>query len=110
MKLQFKIWGKSMQPLFKGDGEVVELELVKNIQEIKRFDIIIFWQGNNLLIHYFWKLNKHFNNSLKDFCIVTRPLNPIERFDHPIRFEQILGRVKKEKMSLLLKLKVLLNS
>lgn len=107
-ELKVTILGKSMVPLYQPTGQVVEIKPIADLSELKRFDIIIFWQHNKLIAHYYWKQNSYFIEDVNDPNLVTRPLNPIKSFDHPIRFNHILGIVP-EKMPLWLKLKILFN-
>jgi len=108
-KLELNVLGTSMHPLYKSAGEVANVEVLKGLKDLRRFDIIIFWQNNSLIIHYFWSLNKNFNEDPDNPLIVTRPLNPLRAFDHPIYFDRILGRVKEKKIGFWLKLKIYLS-
>ena len=107
------IIGKSMLPLIK-EGNVVDVESINSILNLKRFDIIIFWQHDKLICHYFWRMNDVFQHKNADGnekkILVTKPLNPIRRSDQPITEEQILGIVKNYHLSQYLKIKVLWKS
>lgn len=107
-ELEITVVGKSMTPLYEANGQLVRIKPITNLSELKRFDILIFWQNNKLIAHYYWKQNSYFVENVNDPDLVTRPLNPIKSFDHPIRFKHILGVVP-EKMPLWIKLKILIN-
>ena len=106
--MDITIKGTSMIPLFAEESQVVKVHKIDNRVSLKRFDVIIFWQDGILLSHYFWGVNKHFNEDPNDPYLITRPLNPIKGFDHPIKYEQVLGIIPVE-LSLFLKLKILFN-
>ena len=108
-KIFINVYGTSMLPLFKNEGEEVVVTSVSDWQEIKKFDVVVFWQNNILICHYFWRHNKYFNDDVSNPTLLTRPLNPIKGFDHPIKFNQILGTVKSKKISFWTRVKVYLN-
>lgn len=103
--LDIEILGLSMVPLLDPEGHKVKVLYVEDLKILKKFDVIIFWQNNILICHYYWKVNKYFNDPV-DPTIVTRPLNPIKNFDHPIKYNDILGIVD-QKLSIWMKIKVL---
>jgi len=108
--IRLNVWGSSMLPLYKTNGEEVNIVIIHEFQDLKRFDIIVFWQNERFIIHYFWKLNKFFNDNDTNPTIVTRALNPINSFDHPIHFNQVLGIVREKKIGSWLKFKIALSS
>ena len=108
-EIQIQIQGRSMIPLYEPNGEEARVLYLQTLGELKRFDIVVFWQDNILISHYFWKANKYFNEDLNNPTLVTRPLNPIKAFDHPIHFEQILGIIRERKISFWLKIRIYLN-
>lgn len=97
-----------MVPLFNPNGHLVKVNYISSLENLKRFDVIVFWQNNILVCHYYWKNNSYFNDPANP-TFMTRPLNPIKNFDHPIQFEHILGKVDQE-LSRWLKFKILLNT
>ena len=106
--LEISVMGTSMMPFYKSSGQKVIVKPLNDISDLKRFDLIVFWQHNMLVAHYYWKQNSYFNEDNNDPNLITRPLNPIKAFDHPIKFDHILGKINDE-LSLWLKLKILLN-
>ena len=108
-KLDFNVSGISMRPLYKSAGEIASVEAVGQLEDLKRFDVIIFWQNNTLIIHYFWGVCKYFNEDPSNPTILTRPLNPIRAFDHPIYFDRILGVVNDKKIGFWLRVKIYLS-
>jgi hypothetical protein len=103
-ELEINIVGTSMLPHFPISGYTAIVKPVPSLESLKRFDIIVFWQNDKLIGHYFWKKNTHFNEDL-----LTKPLNPIKGIDHPIQFEQILGIIPDKPIGPYLKLKVFLS-
>lgn len=99
------IEGESMQPLYKR-GQQLFIEIVNSCDQLKPFDIIVFWQNDSYTCHYVWSKNKFFHDNHEDPTFITRPLNPIGRFDRPIKFSQVLGRVTNGKIPFYLKIKI----
>ncbi|MDO9184043.1 MAG: hypothetical protein Q7U04_16640 [Bacteriovorax sp.] len=100
-----------MQPVLQ-NKDIILVESIKDLASLKKFDVIIFWQNNILVCHYFWKENKFFQSESLDLnskIIVTRPLNPLKGYDHPIKMEQILGLVSQAKINWWLRLRIVLN-
>lgn len=104
-ELDITITGNSMKPLFNEDSQQTKVRYIDDLNLLKRFDVIVFWQGDKLISHYFWKKNEYFQNDNGEPYIITRPLNPIKSFDIPIVSAQILG-ILPEKIGLGLKLKI----
>jgi hypothetical protein len=104
-QLDISIIGQSMAPLYRPEGQLVKVSYIEDLNSLKRFDVIVFWQNDILVSHYFWKKNSYFTDP-NDPTLVTRPLNPIKSFDHPIKYNQILG-ILPEKINFWLKIKIL---
>lgn len=100
-----RIRGNSMNPLLSELDHVTIFPL-RDLNSIKRFDVIVFWQHNILMCHYFWKRNAVFNPDV----LLTRPLNPINGYDHPINQSQVLGIAKLVKISSWLKFKIIIST
>lgn len=102
--------GVSMNPLIK-EGDILKIEFLNSVQSLKRFDIIVFWQHEHLICHYFWRVNNFFhqknNDGIEKKILATRPLNPLKGYDQPITEEHILGIVKNFQISWMLKFKIL---
>jgi hypothetical protein len=105
--VQLKISGVSMLPLLK-DEEVIEVHPLSDLSVLKKFDVIVFWQENLLICHYFWRKNSYFYTD-DNHIFLTRPLNPLNAYDIPIKDEQILGVVKNVKMNCWLKLRTIMT-
>lgn len=85
-----KIQTDSMEPLIKvGDTVVVE---VGNL-ELKRFDIIVFYDDQKLICHYLW----HKNVVVTPVMLQTRNLHG--KKDCPIKLENYLGKVVSHHLS-----------
>ena len=103
-QLDVRVLGKSMQPiLFEKD--IITVYPLTSLESLKRFDVIIFWQNNLLICHYFWRLNSHFQSD--STTLLTRPLNPIRAHDHPIQLSQVLGIVPSVYITRWLRFKIL---
>ena len=90
--IEVKIISGSMEPLIK-TGEVVRVEKLSG--DPRPFDILVFYQNNIFLCHYFWRKNIRFDNDGKNY--LTRPL--LSRgVDIPFARGQILGRVRGKKI------------
>jgi hypothetical protein len=91
-----------MTPLIPVDAELL-LESV-DLKELKRFDIIVFQEGESLMCHYVW----HINNFFDQGNIITRNLkNGI--YDIPFSIEKVKGRVENYKISKLLRCAILVG-
>lgn len=101
--------GDSMEPLIKNSAKVVVKKMSK-IEELQRFDVVVFGQEDRLICHYFWKVNKHFSSSIDNPVIITRPLNPMIGYDHPISFNEIVGKVSNFKISRILKIRIYIKT
>lgn len=93
----------SMSPVLK-TGDAAIAKPIKDHNRIKKFDILVFFDGEKLLCHYFVG-----RSSFKDAdgveLYLTRGLSARE-FDLPVRKDHVLGKVEK-KIPFLLKLKEL---
>lgn len=89
-----KVMSNSMEPLIKVDDEVTVRQLDK---ALKKFDIIVYWNGKILVGHYVWHINKHFSRE-NSLIITTRCLSS-KWEDLPIQEEQILGVIVSHKIS-----------
>jgi len=77
-KLHFKIVSDSMMPLIPIGAEI-HIEKIAKQTEFKKFDILLFKQGERLVCHYFWHQNEVIDKGL----ITTRCLKE-GRMDHPL--------------------------
>ncbi|WP_417335313.1 hypothetical protein [Halobacteriovorax marinus] len=57
--------------------------------ELRRFDVILFWQNNRPNAHFYW--GKHKIGNIKG--TMAKSLKHPKDFDSPIPDDQILGRV-----------------
>lgn len=102
---KIKIISGSMEPLIKTGQELIVNKLTDNLK-LKKFDILVFWNGSLLICHYLWHTNQlTFNN--RDLYI-TRPLLARED-DFPIERKNILGIVTEIKIPWYLRLRLLFN-
>ena len=95
--INVQIVSDSMEPIIK-TGEVIKVEMV--VGEPKTFDILVFYQNDIFLCHYFWKKNSYFDNSGKNY--LTRPLKS-QWADIPFSRDQILGKAVGKKLGFLRK-------
>lgn len=105
-KLSLRIRGNSMLPLMS-DNDIIDIMQVEDINQIKRFDIIVFHRRDKLICHYFWRFNKYFN-SKESLVIITKPLNPMGLTDFPLSEKDFLGVVTNFRIPYKLKCKIVL--
>ena len=86
-RIDVRIVSGSMEPVIM-TGETVGVEKLEGTP--KMFDILVFYQNDKFICHYFWKKNAHFDNAGRNY--VTRPLYS-RGFDIPFARRQLLGRV-----------------
>jgi signal peptidase I len=91
----------SMEPIIK-TGERVMVDVGN--QDLKRFDIIVFYQKDKLICHYLWSINQR----LKPKLLQTRSMYGHK--DFPIKEEQYLGKVISHKINLWRKLLILMQN
>jgi len=85
--VEVRIASDSMLPILKVGQRC--LLVGTSIQDLTKFDIIVFQRGRFLIAHYVWHINRHIEMG----TIVTRSLNPGYE-DLPISPENVLGRLK----------------
>jgi signal peptidase I len=89
----------SMEPLLKiGDKIVVEV----GTRELKRFDLIVFWNGEKLVCHYVWAMNR----LVTPFLLQTRSMKYLGK-DVPINWDDYLGKVHSHRLFGLAKFKLM---
>ena len=94
-----------MNPLLF-EKDILRVFPLESIDSLNRFDVVVFWQHNMLLCHYYWAKNIYLSPGI----LLTRPLNPIGGHDHPIRSPQLLGIVPSAKINWWLKLRVIVKT
>lgn len=88
----------SMEPLIHiGDSIVVDV----NAQDLKRYDIIVFYQDGKLICHFLWNINKIVQPKL----LQTKNLAQFGT-DFPITMDDYLGRVVNFKIRFIDKLRL----
>ena len=87
-RLELRVASTSMQPVIWKDQAVVAEEV--NPKELKKFDIIIFWQQQKIFCHLLWHIQKNEKN--EDIFITKSLENPCE-IDMPLKEELLLGKV-----------------
>lgn len=101
--LKFKVVSDSMSPLIPVGTEVYIRKFEMN-DVLKRFDILLFKQGDRLICHYFWHENKVFDKGL----INTRCIRYGGQ-DNPFSRSQIIGVVTNFKIGCWLRMKILIR-
>ena len=101
--ISVQIVSNSMEPIIK-TGEIIHVE--KLTGEPKIFDILVFYQNNIFLCHYFWKKNTYIDNDGKNY--LTRALAS-HGADIPFSRDQILGRVVGKHLSFLRQYRIVLR-
>lgn len=101
MKVNFVVASDSMMPLLKvGD----HLQLTEKSRNLKIFDVIVFNRQQKLLVHYVWKNQLDFNNS-----VITRSLKNPYQNEEPVLYSEIAGIIHLPAFSVWLKTKVILK-
>lgn len=100
---RYRVVTDSMAPLIPVGAELI-LEPVSDDTVLNRFDIIVFSQNNQLICHYIWHVNQHFDKGL----VITRALKD-GREDLPFNRNMIKGRVTNFQMGLFQRLKLTLS-
>lgn len=101
--LKYKVVSDSMTPLIP-IGADLELEKISSLSDLKRFDIVVFVQNNQLMCHFIWHINDHFDKGV----VVTRALKD-NKEDAPFHYKSIVGKVKNFRMNFLTRLRVLIR-
>lgn len=86
-ELKIRPISDSMSPLLK----VNEILTIKPIdsQELKTFDIIVFWYQNTLMCHFFWARQTSSNATM----LITKSLKEPKSIDLPSPVDCLLGIV-----------------
>lgn len=79
----------SMEPLILINDMVVISPLPKDLNDIRPYDILVFWQKNKLICHFFIKK--------ENGMYITRGLNNKEK-DEPVQEDHLYGIVVKPKV------------
>lgn len=94
----------SMEPVLKVGATYV---LVRHhFDKLKRFDLIVFWNGEVPVAHYVWHINKEFGQGQ----VVTRSLQSPDREDLPVGDDMILGRLDDVRLSFWFRIKLILGA
>lgn len=100
---QLTVVSDSMSPLIAiGEDIVVHPRPAK--EDLKIFDIILFYQGGRLNAHFLTKID------WQGDTFITRPLKDPRHQDYPLQYQDILGIIKNKKLNWWHKLKVLASS
>lgn len=91
----------SMEPLIPVGTTIV---VAVDHQDLKRFDIVVFYQDEKLICHFLWQMSR----TVKPILLQTRNLLTLGH-DYPIKEENYLGKVVSHKLRLRDKLRVLLS-
>lgn len=103
-QLDFNICSGSMAPLIMV-GDQISVKPIE--QDLSPFDIIVFWNGEQLIAHFVWHKNRI--KVFKKESVITRSLqNPYEN-DLPINEENILGYVTNFEISTFTKISIFLK-
>lgn len=95
---QGRIVTGSMEPLIMV-GDIIKVEAVK-LEQLEKFDIIVFYQNEKLICHFVWHKNRFGNQDE----VITKSFVGGE--DLPINKEFILGKVTNFKLSFFDKIKM----
>ena len=104
LSLDIQIVSDSMYPILAVE-ERCTVSPYLGVDNLKRFDIIIFWQANRLICHYFWRTSIALNTGKLQF--MTRSLKNIYTNDVPFNEDQILGLICDTKVKKLTQIKIM---
>lgn len=106
--LAFRVVSSSMEPVIMTGNPI--LVHPTGLEALKRFDIILFWNGRLLICHYLWHVNS-FTEPNGSKMMVTRPLLGFGRQeDLPTPSTHLIGRVGNHRIPTWTKLRILWNS
>lgn len=103
-KIIVRIISDSMEPLIK-TGEEIQLESFNSFDDLRRFDVIVFYHNNILTCHYLWHVNSVITKE-NQRLLVTRPLGR-HYDDFPVTENNVLGWVPSRRLSLFQKIKII---
>ena len=84
--LSMRVISDSMMPLIKID-EIIEVQNCE-LENLKIFDIIVFWQANKMICHIYWSASPD-----RPTCILTKSLKYRKNFDIETESSHYLGKV-----------------
>lgn len=99
MSIVFRVVSDSMAPLIKINST---LKIANKNINYKIFDIIVFKRSSDLVVHYVWRNQIEF-----DQTVITRSLKNIYLDEEPIHQSEIIGQVTNFKIGPFLKFKIL---
>ena len=89
-----RILSGSMEPfIYKDDIIIVS---PKEIDSLKKGDVIIFWKDNKLICHLFHRFEKVQNQD----CLITKGINS-KKYDSPVQRKFFLGIIVDPKVTIL---------
>jgi hypothetical protein len=106
-KVRFTAASGSMEPLIM-TGSQIEVGPIDSFDDLRTFDILLFWNGERLICHYLWHINT-LTNPDGERTVVTRPLASYQGEDLPVPTGHILGRIISHKISFWRKLAIILH-
>lgn len=98
--IKFKVVSESMNPVIRIGDELITKKITG---DLNTFDIILFKRHNKLVVHYVWRNQKNFNNT-----VTTRSLQNIYLDEEPVSYSDIMGKVSNYKLSIFKKIKIIL--
>lgn len=102
-ELKLRIASDSMHPLLKVNSLVKVVPL--DLDQLKRFDVIIFWENDRLMSHFLWA--KQSSEKSEKSLFITKSLKDPKGFDLPIKDNLLLGTLD-VKIPILTKIKIIL--
>jgi len=99
--LQCRIQSDSMSPLLQVN-EVLTIQRISDPQQLRRFDLLVFYSEKKLTCHFLWTKPHWPKNS-----IITRSLKNYTQNDLPIPSSHLLGIIPDKRLSFFQKIKIL---
>lgn len=104
-ELTLRVASDSMEPILK-EGQLVVVQ-ERELRQLKRFDIVVFWQQNKLFCHYLWTLQEDLATG--EIGFITKSLKSPQDIDLPSKEYYLLGIVPNQ-IPLYFKIKVLIKN
>jgi signal peptidase I len=102
---QCRVITDSMIPIINV-GDVIKVVPVENRATLRRFDIVVYWDGEKLISHYIWHQNRILKH--QEEIYTTRSLKEYSVNDVPIKISDILGFVENFQIPFWTKTKIIL--
>lgn len=84
-----KVASASMEPVLKV-GQIIKVKKTQ-VEDLAKFDILVFWENNQLMCHFLWSVQKEINKD--EFTLITKSIVHPRQIDIPLKQYLLLGKV-----------------